>query len=223
YPPDKVKTALRSVYRYNWAPDVATQNKTFPPQRWFARPGEAGLFTCTWPKGGRMQEPVLYRDEIWTGIEYQVAAHMIDEGMIEEALAIIRGVHDRYDGRKHNPWNEVECGDHYARALASRGCLLALGGYAYGGPAGRLAFAPQMQADNFKAFFSAAEGWGSLRQTRKERSQENQVVVRYGTVGLRELVVEVPRGVKVTRSNVAVGEAGSAVYMTQAGQRVPLA
>ena len=52
-------TALKSIYRYNWAPNVAAQNAAHPPQRWFARPGDAGLFTCTWPKGGRMAEPVL--------------------------------------------------------------------------------------------------------------------------------------------------------------------
>ena len=66
-----------------------------------------------------MQEPVLYRDEVWTGGEYQLASHLLSEGMIREGLSIIRGIHDRYDGKRHNPWNEVECGDHYARALAS--------------------------------------------------------------------------------------------------------
>lgn len=223
YPVEKVKTALQSVYRYNWAPDVAAQNKAFPPQRWYARPGEAGLFTCTWPKGGRMPEPVLYRDEIWTGIEYQVAAHMIDEGMVEEALTIIRGVHERYDGRKHNPWNEVECGDHYARAMASWGCLLALAGYHYDGPAGRLTFAPQIQADDFKAFFSAAEGWGSLVQKRREGSQENRIEPKYGKLKVRELAVTVPRGVKVARATVAIGDQNPAVEMKRNGERVTLA
>ena len=31
--------------------------------------------------------------------------------------------------RKHNPFNEIECGDHYARALASWGVLLGLAGF----------------------------------------------------------------------------------------------
>src|SRR5881397_3957504 len=91
-------------------------------------------------------------------------SHLLYEGMIREGLSIIRGIHDRYDGKRHNPWNEVECGDHYARALASWGCLIALSGFVYDGPAGRLGFAPRWQQENFKAFFTAAEGWGSLSQ-----------------------------------------------------------
>jgi uncharacterized protein (DUF608 family) len=222
YPADRIRTALKSIYRYNWAPDVSAQNKEYPPQRWFARPGDAGLFTCTWPKGGRMKEPVLYRDEIWTGIEYQVAATMIHEGMIREALSIIRGIHDRYDGKKHNPWNEVECGDHYARAMASWACLTALAGSTYDGPAGTLGFAPRWQQDDFKAFFSAAEGWGSLKQKRRERSQENGIDVRYGRVTLKRLVLEVPEDVKVTKSTLRQGEKDIDTKTAQEGRTVTL-
>lgn len=205
YPQEMVRTALKSIYRYNWAPDISAQNKAYPPQRWFARPGEAGLFVCTWPKGGRMQEPVLYRDEVWTGGEYQLASHLIYEGMIREGLSIIRGIHDRYNGKRHNPWNEVECGDHYARALASWGCLIALCGFVYDGPAGRLGFAPRWQQENFKAFFTAAEGWGSLIQKRAENSQENQIDVKHGQVTLKELLFEVPKSAKVQEASVAAG------------------
>jgi uncharacterized protein (DUF608 family) len=205
YPKDKIRTALQSIYRYNWAPDIAAQNKAYPPQRWFARPGEAGLFVCTWPKGGRMQEPVLYRDEVWTGGEYQLASHLLSEGMIREGLSIIRGIHDRYDGKRHNPWNEVECGDHYARALASWGCLIAISGFTYDGPAGQLGFAPRWQQDDFKAFFTAAEGWGSLRQRRTEHAQENHIEVKHGQVTLRELLFEVPKSAKLQEVAVTVG------------------
>jgi uncharacterized protein (DUF608 family) len=197
YPADKVRTALKSIYRYNWAPDVAAQNKAHAPERWFARPGEAGLFTCTWPRGRRMKEPVRYRDEVWTGIEYQVAAHLLHEGMLREGLSIIRGVHDRYDGRQHNPWNEVECGDHYARALASWGCLLALTGFSYDGPAQRLGFAPRWRPADFKAFFTAAEGWGRLGQCRSRQRQVNRLEVKHGELRLRELLLEVPEGAEV--------------------------
>jgi uncharacterized protein (DUF608 family) len=205
YPPDLVRTALKSVYRYNWAPDVAAQNKVYPPQRWFARPGEAGLFICTWPRGDRMKEPVLYRDEVWTGTEYEVAACLLHGGMLREGLSIIRGIHDRYDGQRHNPWNEVECGDHYARAMASWGCLLALCGFVYDGPAGRLGFAPRLRPDDFKAFFSAAEGWGSLRQKRSEEKQESAVEVKHGRVSVRELVLEMPEKVTVKEARVSHG------------------
>ncbi len=42
--------------------------------------------------------------------EYQVASGMIWEGMLTEGLSIAYGVHTRYDGKKHNPWNEIEGG-----------------------------------------------------------------------------------------------------------------
>ncbi len=205
YPSDQVRTALKSVYRYNWAPDVAAQNKAYPPQRWFARPGEAGLFICTWPHDHRMKEPVLYRDEVWTGTEYEVAACLLHEGMLREGLSIIRGIHDRYDGRHHNPWNEVECGDHYARAMASWGCLLTLCGFIYDGPAARLGFAPRLRPEDFKAFFTAAEGWGSLRQKRSEGKQESAVEVKQGRVSVREVVLEVPEVGKLKETHVNLG------------------
>ncbi len=89
-PKEAVQKTLQSIWKYNWALDIDAQNKEHPPQRWFAYPGEAGLFTCTWPKSKHLgPESVLYRDEIWTGIEYQVAGHMAWEGQLTEALAWI--------------------------------------------------------------------------------------------------------------------------------------
>ena len=120
YPSDKVHTALESIWKYNWALDVAAQNHVHPPERVYANDGEAGLLVCTWPRGQHMGENgVRYRDEVWTGQEYQVAANMIYDGMTEEGLSIVKGLDERYSPAKHNPWNEIECGDHYARAMAS--------------------------------------------------------------------------------------------------------
>ena len=92
--------------------------------RAFAGDKDKGLLICTWPKGGRPPAVMLYSDEVWTGIEYQVAAHMIYEGLIEEGFAIVKAARDRYDGIPRppigrNPWNEIECGGHYARAMSS--------------------------------------------------------------------------------------------------------
>jgi uncharacterized protein (DUF608 family) len=222
YPREQVQNALKAIYRYNWAPDIAAQNQAYPPQRWFARPGEAGLFTCTWPRGGRMAEPVLYRDEVWTGSEYQVASHLLYEGMIREGLSIIRGIHDRYNGRQHNPWNEVECGDHYARALASWGCLLNLCAFRHDGPAGRLGFAPRWQADNFKAFFTTAEAWGTLGQKRSGRTQVNFVNRRHGRLRLRELTFEVPERAIVRQTKLSVGASEVRCHTRQQGSEITL-
>jgi len=195
YPPDQTKSALRSIWRYNWAPDVGVQNKLHPAERDYADPGEAGLFVCTWPHGPHPGEDgVRYRDEVWTGIEYQVATGMLYAGMTEEALSIVKAVDDRYQPNKHNPWNEIECGDHYARAMASWGVLLAIEGFSYNGPDSTLGFAPRLQPERFRGFFSAAEGWGTLGQQRSTDRQTNTIRVSYGRLPLRELDLEVPAG-----------------------------
>lgn len=219
YDPIRVHSALAAVYRYNWTPDVAALNTIHPPERWFARAGEGGLLTCTWPRGGRAAEPVRYRDEVWTGIEYQVAAGLLWEGMVDEALAILKAVDERYDGGKHNPWNEVECGDHYARALASWGAYLALCGFRYDGPAARLGFAPRLAPDGFAAFFSAAEGWGTMRQTRAARSQTQRVEVKWGRLRLATLQGELPDGAGDATARVTLRR-GAEVVSQQTAQRV---
>jgi uncharacterized protein (DUF608 family) len=190
YPAEKVLKGLQSVWKYNWAPDVANQNKRWPPQRPFALPGEGGLFTCTWPIGGRENEPVLYRDEVWTGIEYQVAGHMIWEGMVEEGLSICRAVHERYHPSKRNPYNEVECSDHYSRAMASWGVLTALSGFEYHGPDGRIGFAPRLTPENFRSVFTTAEGWGTYSQTKQGDKLVAKLALKHGKLRLTEVRLE---------------------------------
>jgi hypothetical protein len=135
---------------------------------------------------------MLYSDEVWTGIEYQVAAHMAYEGMIDESFAIVKGLRERYDGRPRapiprNPWNEIECGGHYARAMSSWSMLLALSGYEYDGPSGHLRFTPRYTPENFRGFFAGPEGWGTLKQTRKGGTQTNQITVTEGRMRLARL------------------------------------
>jgi len=192
YPSLSVRQALASIWRYNWTPDVGPYNAVHKPERWFVSPGEAGLFTCTWPKSEFMAEGVRYRSEVWTGIEYQVAGHLAWEGMIDEALAICRAVHDRYHPARHNPFNEVECGDHYARAMASWGVYTALCGFDYHGPRGHVGFAPRMSPEDFKAAFTAAEGWGLFAQKRHENTQREQIELRWGQMNLKTLAFVVP-------------------------------
>jgi len=193
YPQEHVLTTLRSIWKYNWAPDVGPQNKAHKPRRVFADPGEPGLFTCTWPKSKHLDpHGMFYRNEIWTGIEYQVAGNMVWDGMLTEALAIVRGIHDRYDSLKRNPYNEVECGDHYARAMASWGVFTALAGYEYHGPRGHLGFAPRITPEDFRSAFTAAEGWGTFTQKREANRQRDRIKVRWGKLRLKTLAFQLP-------------------------------
>lgn len=111
-PPDHVREALASVVSHN------LREAERHDQRPYALPGEVGLVMCTWPRGGRPAVPTLYCDEVWTGVEYQVAAHCLREGLVEEGRAVAEAIWRRHDGSRRNPFNEVECGDHYVRAMA---------------------------------------------------------------------------------------------------------
>lgn len=211
FPKEHIQTALKSIYKYNWKTDFTNFQHNW---RKFAGGTDKGLLICSWPKGGRPANTIPYVDEVWTGVEYQVAAHMIYEGMIEEGLAIARGVRDRYDGiprapMPRNPWNEIECGGHYARAMSSWSLLTALSGFSYDGPKQVLRVAPRITPENFKSFFSAAEGWGGLQQTRKGNEQKIELTVDEGKVAVRELHVsrngnQAPKRVQVQANGKTV-------------------
>ena len=126
-----------------------------------------------------------YFNECMSGFEYQVAGHMIWEGMVQEGLAIARAIHDRYHAARHNPWNEVECGDHYSRAMASYGVFLAACGWEYHGPRGHVAFAPRIGPENFAAPFTSAEGWGTIGQKRADGKQTQTIAVKWGQLRVR--------------------------------------
>jgi len=204
YPAEYVKKALQSVWKYNWTPDVGPYNADHKPERWFARPAEPGLFTCTWPKSSYMEAGVRYKSEVWTGIEYQAAGHMAWEGMVDEALAICDGIQDRYHPSKHNPYNEVECGDHYARAFASWGVYTSLAGYEHHGPKGHTGFAPRLTPENFRAAFTAAEGWGTFAQQRRARKQREQISVRWGKLNVKTLAFAVPEQFRSVKAVVTL-------------------
>src|SRR4029453_5221615 len=183
-PREHVRETLLSIYRHNFKHNFMNHANT---QRIYALNDEKGLLLCSWPRGNRPALPFVYSDEVWTGIEYQVAAHLIYEGMVSEGLAITKAVRDRYDGQRRNPWNEGECGTHYARALSSWWLLTALSGYRYSGPDARLAFAPRVNAGNFRCFFTTGSGWGTYRQTLARQEAKTSVELTPGTLKLKEL------------------------------------
>ena len=211
-PTDKARSALGAIYRNNFVSDheAFRAGVDITGGRWYAEQGEAGLLMCTWPFGGDAQAPgggdpgiVAYLNEVWTGQEYQVAAGLFAEGLTDEALVLTRAVFDRYDAHKRNPYNEIECSDHYARAMMSHAVYLAALGYEYHGPLGRLGFAPKVSPEKFQAAFTVAQGWGSYRQTRTGREQTGRIELRYGQVRLTTLVFETTGPVQ--KAKVKVG------------------
>jgi hypothetical protein len=187
--PTAVRTALKSVFRYNWKTDFRDHANC---QRIYALNDEAGLLLCSWPLGGRPAIPFPYSDEVWCGIEYQVASHLIYEDLVKEGLAIIKGVRRRHDGRRRNPWNEFECGNHYARSMASYAVLIALSGYRYSAPAKYLSFTPKINRDDFRCFFTTGSGWGLYRQKLAKRRMQAAITIHYGRLELRTIGLDYP-------------------------------
>jgi len=189
---EKQRSALRALFKYNFVPHVGRFRETFTRGRWYANDDDRGLIMCSWPKGGLNPAwhgswQFMYFNECMSGFEWQAAAHMISEGLVTEGLALSRAIHDRYDGRKRNPYNEIECSDHYARAMASYGAFLAACGFEHHGPKGYIGFFPKMGEGDFKAAFTAAGGWGSVQMKEAGRGTKLALVVKWGQVEIEAI------------------------------------
>jgi len=155
----KIRSNLRAIYKYNLKHDLSAHANPQRPS--YAMGNDGGLLLCTWPKGGQIAIPFIYSNEVWTGIEYQVASHLMLEGMVDEGLEIVRVCRDRYDGVRRNPFNEYECGHWYARALSSYGLIQGLTGVRYDAVDKTLYINSQI-GDDFRCFFSCQTGFGTV-------------------------------------------------------------
>ena len=193
----KTKSALASIYKYNFK---KTMRDHVNPCRIYALNDDAALLICAYPRS----KPVItvpYAEEAMNGFEYQAACHMIQEGMTEEGLEIVRAIRDRYNGADRNPWNEFECGSNYARSMASYALLLAMSGFEYDMVRGHIGFSPVAADDDFTCFFSLDAGWGTIS------IDKNRVVldVLKGSLHLRSFRCSALNGVRA--KGVSVGSA----------------
>ncbi|MFC1735489.1 GH116 family glycosyl hydrolase [Candidatus Hydrogenedentota bacterium] len=180
---EKVASTLKSIYKYNLKHDLSQHAN--PARPTYALGNEGGLLLCTWPKGGRQTFPFYFAFEVWTGIEYQVAGHLIMEGMLEEGLDVVRTCRDRYTGTIRNPYNEYECGHWYARAMASYGLIHALTGVRYDAVDRTLYFDSRV-GDNFRCFLATATGFGTVGM----KNGEPFVEVKMGEIDVEKTVVK---------------------------------
>ena len=156
---EKVSKALKSVFASNFRSSLRDH---FNPCRVYAYEDEAGLLVCTWPNGAEKPAvPVPYAEEVWTGLEYMLASHLIQRGLVEEGLTIVRAARARHDGARRNPWNDIECGSYYARALSSYALVNAFLGLTFDQRKGEIGFHPAAAGDAVY-FWSAGRGWGEI-------------------------------------------------------------
>ncbi len=181
---EQVKKALKSIYKYNFKKSM---RNFYNPCRLYALNGEAGAVICDWPEGKyKPVVPVTYAEETMNGFEYQAAIHMIQEGLLEEGMEMVKALRERYDGEKRNPWNEFECGSNYARSMASYALLNAFSGFEFDMVNGTLGFNPaDAKSDKFKCFWSLDSGWGVF----ESEPGSVKIKVIYGKITLNKIKV----------------------------------
>jgi len=217
FEPQNIRTALKSIFDANFLPSL---RRHFNPCRVFALEDEGGVVICTWPHGARKPAvPVPYAEEVWTGLEYMIASHMIRRGLVEEGLTIVRAARARHDGARRNPWNDLECGSYYARALSSYALVNAFSGLTFDQRKGEIGFCPARSGDG-KYFWSAGRGWGEVAF----RGASVTLVVLGGELSLARLALPNICG-PATVDGCPLGRDGSAILLGRtrtlgAGQRL---
>ncbi|MBV8275268.1 MAG: beta-glucosidase [Verrucomicrobia bacterium] len=178
--PENVRTALKTVYNENYRPNLRDH---FNPCRVYAYEDEGGLLNCTWPdERTKPALPVPYAEEVWTGLEYMMASHLIQRGLVIEGLAVVRTARFRHDGSRRNPWNDIECGSYYIRALSSYALVNAYSGLSFDQRRGEIGFKPVCAGDGVY-FWSAGRGWGVVEL----RGSTVTLTVKGGELGLSRL------------------------------------
>lgn len=202
--PEHIRTTMESIYRYNYKPTLVDYNCV---QRTYALNDEAALTVCDYGKGKRPRIPFPYYAEAWTSHEYLVASLMFNIGMIAEGVEMVRNARARFDGAKRNPWDEEECGHHYARAMSSWSTFVTLNGFRYAGDSAAVSALPLTGEDNFHSFWATGTGWGNFSL----RHSNNRI----------QLVIEVMHGVLPCRSCSVRGSGTSATARAGAARYSP--
>ena len=180
----KVETALQARCTTTTSGRASTEH--FNPGRNYAYEDEAGLLIATYPEG--IRQPMVaapYAEEVWTGIEYMSASHMIMTGLVEEGMDIVRAARSRHNGSRRNPWNDIECGSYYARSMSAWQLVNAFSGMQADFVAGTLNFAPKIAGD-YKLFWSAGTAFGTLTRSGDTISLE----VLGGTLQVQKISVD---------------------------------
>ena len=182
-----IRSALASIWRYNLRRNLEEHESV---QRTYALNEEGGLLVCDYGKAKRPRIPFPYYAEVWTGLEYAAGSQMIFAGMVKEGVECFRLARSRHDGEKRNPWDEPECGHHYARAMSAWSGILALSGFRYDGLERRVAIAPALRQRPFRCFWATGTGWGRFALLGTPPGASLTLDVLHGSLAVRAVVIE---------------------------------
>jgi len=214
--PDHIHKTLQSIYKYNYKRTLYHHESV---QRVFALNDEAGLVICDYSKGERPETPFPYFAEFMTGFEYSAAVLMLYMGMVPQGIEAIENIRRRYDGEKRNPWNEAECGHHYARAMASWAAVLALSGFRYHGGEKSVVIQPRIKQEKFSCFWSTGSGWGTFSQAAQRGETRVSLAVAHGELACRSMTLAGKAGANV-RSSAVLGTTSLTHELRRSGPEV---
>ncbi len=211
--PAHIRKTFESIYRYNHRASLSNHDSV---ERIYALNDEAAVLICDYAAGKRPRIPFPYASEAWTGIEYLFGTQLIFAGMVREGAQCFEDVRRRYDGEKRNPWDELECGHHYARAMSSWSGILALSGFRYHGGERSLTVTPRIRPESFSSFWSTAGAWGTFTQTIREGRTRLAVSVTEGKLVCRSVELAVAAA---GASSVRMGSRSVAHQLRREGKR----
>lgn len=171
------QAALRAVLAHNRRRGF---HGHFNHMRSYVLGDETAVLMASYPRGRRPARPFPYYTEVMTGFEYYLAVHLLQEGRRRDGLQVVRDIRARYDGRKRNPFDEAECGHHYARALASWGLVPAVSGFFYSALDGTFALAGTTQRIRWP--WAAAGAWGTVELVPRRRHTKVMITVDHGRI-----------------------------------------
>lgn len=177
---DKCKKTLKAIYENNFQKQMRNVANQW---RIYCLNDESGLQMCSWPDGNKPVIPVPYASETMHGFEWAAASQMLMYGLYDEGMNVIKGIRDRYDGKKRNPWNEFECGNNYARSMASYALLNTFSGFSFDLCKGYVGFVPLLDDNDFQCFWSLGSCWGNYKQ----KSTGAKIELLYGELELNSI------------------------------------
>ncbi len=179
-PEEHVKIAALNMFKFNRRQGFIKEEQS---PRIYMDERDSGLYICTWPHGGKPEIPTQYSDECWSGLEYPLAYLLLYEGFDKQAFTMLADIRERHDGSRRSPWNEVECGDHYVRPMASWPLLEVASGVDYDAAQGSLTLMPRLHPDEFQSFFITGSAWGDFRKN----GEGARLSVDYGSLKLKSI------------------------------------
>jgi hypothetical protein len=184
--PKHIESALKAIYQYN---NRRTLFEHESVQRTYVLNDEAALLICDYGTGKRPEIPFPYFAEAWTGLEYMAASQMIWAGMLREGVEIFENTRRRYDGERRNPWDEAECGHHYARAMSAWSGVVALSGFRYHAAEKSVGMTPRVNQGKFSCVWSAGTGWGTFSHTVENGRRRVTVAVAEGSLAVKTVAL----------------------------------